>query len=151
MSTAQPMTRTVLYLHPDDRLPEAHELMQEFGFHHIPLLEGQKVVGILSDRDILLYAQPTEDGIAVPDLSIREVMTSEVLTCQPDTSMEEIASAMLQYNLHSIPVTDPDGNLHGLVTASDLLRTLSQQSEAKKALSLSFELKGRHDLSLDKD
>lgn len=149
MEVKIPMTRTVVYLHTDDDLRDAHDLMMEFDFRHMPVLEGSQVVGMLSDRDVLLCAELTTEGLDVPALPVHQVMATDVITCQPDATVAQVASVMLRHKIDGIPITDQEGSLLGLITSSDLLELLARSEAAflMEVLPFEFEVRSYRDFA----
>lgn len=135
------MTREVVCVAPDDSLIDVHRIMTEWKIRHLPVLVGGALVGILSDRDVLLHAKQTEDGIDVPNLPVSEVMTSNPITCSANADVTRIAMAMLEHSIDSVPVVDEGGRLVGLVTSSDLLQILVDKDAVAARLPLPFQWK----------
>lgn len=125
MKASAAMTRNVVCVEPSDSLQDAYEIMFEWEIRHLPVLDGQRLVGILSDRDILIHASPNGDGgLEVEPLTVGEVMTSDPITCRATTSVTIISETMLRHKIDSLPVVDEGHHLVGLVTSSDLLELL---------------------------
>jgi acetoin utilization protein AcuB len=89
----------------------------------MPVVEGQRLVGIVSDRDILLRAVAMRDDIVVPDVSVSEVMSRDVLTCNTESQIGHVAATMLEHKIDCLPVVN-QGELVGLITSSDLMEIL---------------------------
>lgn len=115
------MQRHVVCLGPDDSLHEAYELMQEGGFRHIPITEDGVLIGIVSDRDVLLQATQQDRVVLVPDMPLGDVMTKGVITCATSARLADVADTMVENKIDALPVTDGDGRLVGIVTSTDLL------------------------------
>ncbi len=130
MKAAAAMTRNVVCVEPTDSLQDAYEIMNEWEIRHLPVLEGQQLVGILSDRDVLIHASPNGDGgLEVESLTVGEVMTSDPITCRSTTSVTIISETMLKHKIDSVPVVDEEHQLVGLVTSSDLIELLIAKEE----------------------
>ena len=115
------MQRHVVSLGPDDSLREAYELMQEGGFRHIPIMDDDELVGIVSDRDVLLQATKEDGVVSVPDVALADVMTKDVMTCTTSARLADVADLMVEHKIDALPVTDGEGRLVGIVTSTDLL------------------------------
>ena len=115
------MQRHVVCLGPDDTLREAYELMQEGGFRHVPITDDDILVGIVSDRDVLLHATDEEGVMFVPDRPLADVMTRDVMTCTTSARLAGVADLMVEHKIDALPVTDGEGHLVGIVTSTDLL------------------------------
>jgi CBS domain-containing membrane protein len=108
------MSRAVLTATSSTPVAEALELLDETDFHHLPVVDQeQKLVGVVSDRDLL--GQQGE---------LKEFMESTVLTASPDTALEQAAQAMAKKRFHSLVVLDDKRRPLGMLTSSDLLAFL---------------------------
>jgi acetoin utilization protein AcuB len=117
------MTLEVDVVSPGVSVQAAHRLMERKHVHHLPVVQDGKLVGMLSDRDLLRH----------PDrhTTCGEAMTLNPITCLPGAPVGAVAELMLRYRIHSVPVVDAGGVLAGLVTSSDLLALLVQRQEAE--------------------
>lgn len=129
MKAKSAMTRNVVCISPKDSLSDAYEIMVEWEIRHLPVLAGDALVGILSDRDVILKAEQSEKGIVVPHIPVEEAMTPKPLTCGLFTDVAHLAATMVEHRIDSIPVVDESGALAGLVTSSDLLQLLAEEQE----------------------
>lgn len=107
----------------------AYALMADHGIRHLPVVEGDRLVGVVSDRDLHRKAS-LRDACAADELRpllsvpVGEIMTREgLLTVRPDTTMAEAASKLIAARVGSLPVVDGD-RLVGILTTYDLLRAL---------------------------
>jgi acetoin utilization protein AcuB len=117
------MTRDVLVVSPAVTAGAARRMMERKNVRHLPVVTGGRLVGILSDRDLLPQAAAS--------LTCGEAMTSSLVTCRPDTSVSRIAELMLAHKIDSVPVVDEEQQLVGLVTSSDLLSLLVERHQAQ--------------------
>jgi CBS domain-containing protein len=102
--------------------------MQKYGFRHLPVVDGEKLVGVVTDRDILRasVSSLSENHDLLDDnlkryYSIREIMTTNVITARPWMTLTEAAIIMKDQKIGCLPVTEQDGTLVGIVTQSDFL------------------------------
>ena len=124
------MTRNLVCVTPEDSLQTAFELMSEGGFRHLPVVEEGTLVGILSERDVLLAAEKNDDGtVSIPASPVREAMTPDPVTCRPSASLADVAAVMIEKKIDSIPVTGVDAELLGMVTSTDLLELVCEKLE----------------------
>lgn len=145
MRARDAMTRNVVWVDPELSLTDAAALMEEWNIRHLPVLEDNQLVGILSDRDILLRSTLQEDGdVVVEDATVGEAMTPEPFTCKTSSTLGSVAAAMVERKIDSFPVLDEEGDLAGLVTSSDLLEVLiARERESKiEELPLKFKIVG---------
>lgn len=131
MRAAATMTRDVIAVPPELPLITAWSLLGRWRIRHLPVVQGGKLVGILSDRDILLRAAPGDGDIVVGDDIVGEAMTVAPVSCTRDTPIGWIAKQMIELKIDAVPVTDAVGRLVGLVTSTDLLELLIDRDEAK--------------------
>lgn len=125
------MTLDVTCVDEDTPIAMAWELMDQLHVRHLPVLERGRLVGMISDRDLLLRAQRRLDGqLAFPELCAAEVMTFKPVSCPANAGVDELAAKMAEHRIDAIPICSPGGQLVGLVTATDLLRLLATRTEA---------------------
>jgi CBS domain-containing protein len=119
-----PMTRNVTVAPPELPLPAAWRIMERLDVRHLPIVRAGALFGILSDRDVLLHSTREESGVLrVPEIAVAEVMSSELVTCEADTSVSELARIMTQRKVDAIPIVR-GLKLVGLVTSTDLMALL---------------------------
>lgn len=127
----QIMTTPVVTLSPETTIVEAWREFRERRFRHIPVVDPRRrVVGIISDRDLLRYAAisgrvpPYDEDSPEADTTIEGMMKKRVLTASPDTEIREIARVLFEQRVGAMPVVDDNGHPVGIITRSDILRTL---------------------------
>jgi CBS domain-containing protein len=97
---------------------DAAQLMNQHKVGSLLVMEGETVVGIITERDLL---ERVLAGRRDPDQTfVEDVMTAEVLCCQPHTSIEEARAVMKNRRVRHLPVLDDDGQLHGVISIGDL-------------------------------
>ncbi len=132
MQASNTMTRQVITVPPELTLDVAHRVMESHHIRHLVVMQHGKLVGILSDRDVLLAATAdARGGVAVPRSPIGAAMTTEPLTCEPDTTVATLARLMTERKIDAVPVIGSAGRLVGLVTSTDLLLLLIGQDSAR--------------------
>ena len=133
------MSRQVVTLNEEQNLEHIMEGLERFGFRYLPVVDGPKLVGLVSQRDLLGVAvSRLSPGGAVAQHSIEEnvfvaeVMQRDLATVRPSTTLVEAAALMMEKQIGALPVTDEAGNLVGIVTVADFLELvvdlLSQSS-----------------------
>jgi CBS domain-containing protein len=97
---------------------DAALLMNRHKVGSLLVMEHQTVVGIITERDLLqrVLAERKDPE----QTSVEDVMTAEVLCCQPHTSIEEARSVMMNRRVRHLPVVDEEGRLHGVISIGDL-------------------------------
>lgn len=103
--------------------------MKAEGIRHLPVVENGKLVGILSDRDLLLHAWSGRTHEFPEDLTVGDVMTKKVVTAPYGTPVAEICALMLSLKVDALPLTGPKGDLVGIVTSTDVMRLVAARDE----------------------
>jgi len=121
------MTLKPIAIRPDESLSEALSLMFEHGIHHLPVVEGGQLVGILSDRDIRkIWGRTREGGLTLTADDLHEPVSDRMshppICIQEGTSINEGIKQMIQHQIGSLPVIDSDYRLVGIFTEADALR-----------------------------
>jgi acetoin utilization protein AcuB len=105
--------------------------MQHETIRHLPVVRAGTLLGILSDRDLLLRAERTAQGdVIFPKLSAVDAMTPSPITCAPNTEVSEVARTLIDRKIDALPVVSA-GKLLGLVTSTDLLALLVEQKDSR--------------------
>jgi len=110
---------------------EAYNMMMQWGIRRLPVVEGERLVGIVTLGD-LREARPSpatslsvyELNYLLSKLTVGEVMTHNPFTVTPNTTIKEAAGIMLSRKVSGLPVVDDDGRPIGIITESDLFRVL---------------------------
>ena len=126
------MTRRVVTVGMDDTLATLWEVFHHERFHHLLVIEHDELRGIISDRDLLKASSPFVNTFAEQkrDLMIwrkraHQIMTRKPITITEDASWEDAARLMLRANVSCLPVVSSDGQIEGILTWKDLLRSYS--------------------------
>ena len=124
------MTRDVKIASPSDSLQHAAQLMEQEDFGSLPVGENDRLVGMLSDRDIAVRA--VARGLSPTESTVRDVMSGEVKFVFDDQTVEEAANLMGTLKVRRLPVLNRDKRLVGIVSLGDL--ALSKARPAGDAL-----------------
>lgn len=108
----------VISIAPSDTVLAAAQVMNQHSIGGLVVMDDGTLIGVFTERDIL--RRVVVAGRSPTDTPVRAVMTSPVITCLPETSVEECAAIMSGKRIRHLPVTDARG-LVGLVTSGDLL------------------------------
>ena len=128
------MTSSPVSLQKDDKLSLAEEVMTGGRIRHLPILDGERLVGVLSEADLfhsafkVLHFRPDEQRKFVKSLKVEDVMSKQVVSVPADTSIRAAARLMMEKKLGCLPVVKGE-RLCGLVTKSDMLRCLAERKE----------------------
>ena len=111
------MTRDMRVANPDQSIREAAEMMAELDAGALPVGEQDRLVGMITDRDIAIRA--VAEGKS-PDTRIRDVMTGDVKYCFDDDEVHDVARNMADIQVRRLPVVNRDNRLVGIVAIADL-------------------------------
>lgn len=126
------MTTFPATVSPQSKPSEVMDLMTKGGFHHVPVISGKKLVGIISSTDLMRATFGFEGDIretkAILDhtRTIEDLMQTSPVTIDPGEPIRRAAEILSEGWFHSLPVVE-DGDLVGMVTTSDLVRYLLAQ------------------------
>jgi acetoin utilization protein AcuB len=142
MTTArEPMTRRVVVAPPDLPLQKALDLMNEKRFRHLPVVEDGLLLGMVSDRDLLLRATlGKDDWPEMLEGTVRDAMTAAPYVCAPNTPVEDLVRTMTEQKIDAVPVVAGANALVGLVTSTDLMLLLLTPNDAKEPIPFQFHL-----------
>lgn len=111
------MTSDVKVVRPDDSVQSAAAVMADQEVGALPVCDGTRLQGMITDRDIAVRAVANGRGADTP---VREVMTEEIISCSEDDDTQEVLRRMGDSQIRRIPVLDSNRNLIGIVALGDL-------------------------------
>lgn len=117
MQVREIMTRDVRMLRPSDTIAAAAEMMEREDIGSLPVAENDRLVGYLTDRDIVVRALAKGGDRSTP---VREVMSERVLYCFEDDSVEDVAENMASNQIRRLPVLTREKRLCGIVSLGDV-------------------------------
>jgi len=125
------LTRDVVTAHVGQKLSDVRKLLATSGFHHMPVVSGQKLIGLISASDILGISveglgsdERSMDAYLDHQFSIEGLMKTDLRTLPIKSSIADAAVMLSDGSIHAVPVVDDEGDLVGLVTSTDLVRFL---------------------------
>ena len=127
MKVSEVMTRNVETITPDQPVSEAAGFMLSADTGSIPVLENDRLVGMITDRDIAVRGVANGRG---PDTAVRELMTSDIVSVRDTDDVSEAAARMSEAQVRRVPVVDSDERLCGIVSLGDLSRETDGNSAA---------------------
>lgn len=117
---------------PETSVADARDLLRQHGIRHLLVVEDERLVGIITDRDIRLVLPSPATSLSVWEinyllakLTVEEVMTRSVITIGPDRRIAEAVRLLLEHKIGALPVT-AGGRVVGIITETDLLRAFAQ-------------------------
>lgn len=114
------------FLTADHTLKDANDLMAKFRISGVPITEGKKLVGIITNRDLVFEEDYSK--------KISECMTSEhLVTAKEGTTLEEAKQILARAKVEKLPIVDDEGNLKGLITIKDIEKQMKYPNAAKDA------------------
>lgn len=132
MKVSEAMTRDVRLVRPEQTLRSAARLMAEMDIGALPVQENDRLVGMITDRDIAVRG--IAQGLG-PDSQVSEVMTLDLKYCFEDQTIEEVTRNMANIQVRRLPVVSRDKRLVGILSLGDVACDDSTVDEAGMALS----------------
>ncbi len=117
------MKNELTSISPDTKLSDAYQLMQDKNIRHLPVVENQKLVGIITDRDLRLATSKLAKHPFEPAEAVGSIMSYPVETTHPSDPIESAAQLMRELKIGCLPVVE-DLSLVGIVTLTDMLDAL---------------------------
>ena len=137
MNVSSIMTKRVVTVEMDDSLKVISEIFANVTFYHILVVEKNKVMGVISDRDLLRATSPflntlSEQSRDVNTLRIKahQIMSRKPFTVTKDAGIEDAVKLLLRKKVSCLPVTSLDGRIEGIVTWKDLIKAYFQNLDA---------------------
>ena len=134
------MSRDAKLTSPDDTLRHAAQLMKECDCGVLPVSDGDRLVGMITDRDIAVRGVAKGYG---PDTPVRDLMTNDIVCARIDEDVEEVANKMSEAQVRRLPVVDEQERLCGIVSLGDLARDADPDT-AEQALEGVAQPGGQH-------
>jgi acetoin utilization protein AcuB len=126
------MSQGVWKVQLDDTIASVKELFESRGFHHVLVTDEERVVGVISDRDLLKNISPfvgraseRQQDAASLKKKVHQVMSRRLIAVTPDTPVQVAAETMVHHRISCLPVLDEAGECVGIVTHRDLLICLA--------------------------
>ena len=127
------MTRKPTTVHLGDTLDTVRRIFEKHGFHHVPVVEAGKLMGIVSYTDYLRIISELFSGNAAHPIApglehmlVEEIMTQEVVCLQPTDTVESALELFRNHQFHAVPVVEGDKRLVGILSTYDLMKVLEK-------------------------
>ncbi len=137
MKHNQPITKLMstglITVHPGEPVSKVRKLLREHGIHHIPVVSGHELLGIISASDILRVSfgdafdtdERTVDATLDHTMTLEDVMQKNVRTLRKSATIRDAAEVLVKGEFHAVPIVESDDKtLVGMVTSTDLIRHL---------------------------
>lgn len=131
MKVKDVMTKSLATLAPEDTVERAAQLMREHNIGSLPVCDGDKVIGIITDRDITLRS--TAEGENSQRQTVRDIMSSNPVIVSPEIEAREAARIMSERQIRRLPVVE-DNSLVGMLSLGDLSVEPNLSNNAGKTL-----------------
>jgi CBS domain-containing protein len=119
------MTKSPRSLESGATVMEAARLMRDEDAGIIPVVEGEKLVGTVTDRDIAIRV--VAEGKSAETITVGEIASRELVTIDPQQDLDEALRLMARHQVRRLPVVEEDGKLVGIVAQADIARNASDQ------------------------
>jgi acetoin utilization protein AcuB len=125
------MSKPVITVNADDSMQKATTLLKEKHIRFLPVMENDKLAGIITDRDLKRASASDATSLEIYELvyllskiKVKEIMTKDPITVPPYYTIEETSRILLEKKISGVPVVDDEGKVIGIITRDDLLRVL---------------------------
>lgn len=134
MKVREAMTRDVYVANPQNSIREVARVMTDIDCGSVPVVENDRLVGMVTDRDIAIRAVGQDKG---PDTRVEEVMTRDLRYCYEDEDLEHVTHNMGEQQIRRLPVVDRDKRLVGIISLRDVAMSTdcNETSEALTGIS----------------
>ena len=123
------MSNNVRCVSPEDSINVLRNLFSAVSYHHLLVTEGSTLLGVISDRDVIGILSPfigtvdaTEQDTALLEKQAKDIMSSELITAEKDTSIDTAAILLLENNISCLPVVSDGDHVEGIITWKDMLK-----------------------------
>jgi acetoin utilization protein AcuB len=130
MLVRKKMKKDLITITKDERMTTARKILKEKNIRHLPVVEGKKLIGLVTNMDIRKAEASPATSLEIRELhylldklTVGEIMTRNVITISPDISVEEAATLLHDNKIGCLPVVE-DGNLVGMLTEDDVMEIL---------------------------
>ncbi len=137
VTVSERMTREVITISPKERVLVAKHILEKKRIRHLPVVSKGRLVGIITERDIRCNLPSPTYSLGIHELSylleelhVQTVMTREVVTVTPETSIQAAAKLLLAHKIGGLPVLDGD-RLVGIITEVDLFKALLEREQGE--------------------
>ena len=131
MHVSDIMTPAAVTDSPDDSIADASSKMRSQQTGSLLVMEGGSLVGIFTERDVL---RAVAEGQDPKSTSLRDVMTKDVVTIEPETTLKDAARIMFDHWFRHLPVATSSGEVVGIISLRDLLTIVAESLEEPEAL-----------------
>ncbi len=113
------MTKNVVTVTADQSVADVYHIIKTKRYHHVPVVEGTKLVGIITSYDLMKLEICSDDYV---QHKVGDVMTTKVAFLNPYDSIGAAAEVFMEHLFHGLPIVDDERNLVGIITTHDVLK-----------------------------
>ncbi len=137
MNVSDIMKNPIITISPTDTISYAAKIMSQYNIGYILVVDGHNLIGIITDRDIVIRCIPSEIDYKI--CTVDKIMTNSAIILHPSDSIKKAVSIMIESNIRRVPVVE-DRKLKGLITIFDILKIseISNKIEISHALTEFF-------------
>lgn len=128
------MSEDVFAVHQNQKVSEIRKLLAENSIHHVPVVDGKKLIGMLSSTDIMKVSftaigadQKAVDAYLDSMFQVSDIMIKNVVSINEKDSIRSAAELLADGNFHAVPIVDSEMQLKGIVSSTDLIKYLLKQ------------------------
>ena len=145
------MNAPAITIDAQSSMQDAINLLKKHGISMLPVMDGKRLVGIVTDRDLKKASPSDATTLDIHELlyllstvKIKDIMTKKPVTVPPDLTVEETAEILLANKISGVPVVDKDGGVLGVITHTDLFKVIiSLTGVGKRGIQFAFCLEDR--------
>jgi acetoin utilization protein AcuB len=145
------MSQPVITIDAEDSMQNATKLMKQYAIHMLPVTRDDKLVGVVTDRDLKRASASDATTLDVHELlyllskiQVKDIMTKNPVTVPANFTIEETAEVLLRYRISGVPVVGEHGNVIGTITQSDLFKVLiSLTGVGQRGIQFAFQIEDR--------
>jgi len=145
------MSKEVITVNAEDSMHNATKMLKEHRINILPVMEEDKLVGVITDRDLKRASASDATTLEIHELfyallriKIRDIMTKDPITVSPDFTVEETAEILLNNRISGVPVVNEVNDVVGVITKTDLFKVLiSLTGIRKRGIQFAFLLEDR--------
>jgi len=133
-SISKIMTTNIISVHQSQKLSDVRHVIVESNIHHVPVVDGKKLVGLISFTDLMKLNivisgadERTIDSIVDQQFTIQDIMTTKLITVKNTNSVRQASEILAKSNFHSLPVVNEKEEIVGIVTMTDLIQYFNDQ------------------------
>jgi len=128
------MSQKIVTIEMDETLERVREIFEQHQFHHLLVVSGQRLMGVISDRDLLKSISPyvgtlseTSRDLATLQKRAHQIMSRKPISVSKEVTVQIAAETLLTNNISCFPVTNEEGNVKGILTWKDVLAALMKE------------------------